>query len=65
MIKVMITIRGGVLQSVTSTEDIEYLLVDHDNINAGDSVSFDDFQMEDFIRTEDDMKEYIDKAMSE
>jgi len=61
----MITIRGGVLQSVTSTEDIEYLLVDHDNINAGDSVSFDDFQMEDFIRTEDDMKEYIDKAMSE
>ena len=62
MTKVMITIRGGVLQSVTSTEEIEYLLVDHDNLDAGDSVSFDDFRREDFLRTEDDMKLYIDGA---
>lgn len=62
MNKVMITVRGGVVQSVTSTEEIEYLLVDHDNLDAGDSVSFDDFQREDFLRTEDEMRLYIDGA---
>jgi hypothetical protein len=52
----------GVLQSVTSTDDIEYLLVDHDNIDSGDSVSFDNFQIQDFLRTEDEMRLYIDGA---
>lgn len=61
----MITIRGGVLQSVTSTEPIQYLLVDHDNIESGDSVSFSDFQSEDFLRTEDEMRLYIDGANRE
>jgi hypothetical protein len=65
MNKVMITIRGGVLQSVTSTEHVQYLLVDHDNIEAGDSVSFEDFQTEDFLRTEDEMRLYIDGANRE
>jgi hypothetical protein len=61
MTKVMITIRGGVLQSVTSTEPIMYNLVDHDNIEAGDECSTD-FVREDFLRTEEDMKLYIDGA---
>ena len=61
MIKVMITIRGGVLQSVTSTEPIMYNLVDHDNIENGDECSHD-FVREDFLRTEDDMRLYIDGA---
>jgi len=61
----MITIRGGVLQSVTSTEPVQYLLVDHDNIEAGDSVSFNDFQIEDFLRTDEEMRLYIDGANRE
>ena len=65
MNKVMITIRGGVLQSVTCTEPIMYLLVDHDNIEAGDSVDMSDFQREDFLRTEDEMRLYIDGANRE
>ena len=60
MIKVFITLSGGVIQSVTSTEEILYLVVDHDNIDDGDEVpTMDDFQREDFIRDEESMKNYL------
>ena len=59
MIKVLITLSGGVIRSVTSTEEIEYLVVDHDNIDDGDDVpTMNDFVREDFIRNTDSMKYY-------
>lgn len=60
MIKVFIVVSGGVIQSVTSTEEILYLTVDHDNIDAGGDVpTMDDFVLEDFIRSESEMEEYL------
>lgn len=34
--RVVITVRGGVVQDVSCDNPIEFLVVDHDNINAGD-----------------------------
>jgi len=34
--KLILVIKGGVLQSVISNTEIEYVLVDWDNIDAGD-----------------------------
>lgn len=60
MTKVLITLSGGVIRSVTSTEEILYLVVDHDNIDEGDEVpTMDDFVREDFIRNTDRMENYL------
>ena len=34
--KLILVIKGGVLQSIISSVDIKYVLVDWDNINGGD-----------------------------
>jgi hypothetical protein len=34
--KILIIVRGGVVQDVISTEPVEYILKDWDNIDAGD-----------------------------
>lgn len=34
--KIIITIKGGVLQSVVSNKEIKYMLIDYDNIAEGD-----------------------------
>lgn len=34
--KIVIEVRGGVVQGVTCDVDAAYLVVDHDNIDAGD-----------------------------
>ena len=54
MTKIMIEIKGGNLQGVTSTEPIEYLLLDYDNLEAGDSLDITFFE-QDGIGTEEDM----------
>ena len=60
MIKVLITVRGGVVESVASTEDILYLVVDHDNIIEGDPIpTMEDFHPQDMIEDEQTMKEYL------
>ena len=60
MIKVLITVEGGVIQSVTSTEEIQYLVVDFDNIQAGDDIpTMDKFVHEDFIRDDETMERYL------
>lgn len=36
MTKIIVVIKGGMLQSVISNMDIQYVIVDHDNIEQGD-----------------------------
>jgi len=39
MIQVVLTISGGVLQSVVANSpDVQYVLIDHDNLKAGDGL---------------------------
>lgn len=47
--KIIIEIKGGNVQSVYSSREIEYLIVDFDNIEAGDSIP----GMNDFIPIDD------------
>jgi len=56
MVRIYIEISGGVLQAVNSTEDIEYCLVDHDNIRAGDIDSWTNIYSPDLIDTADNIE---------
>lgn len=60
MVTLMIEIKGGNLQGVTSTEPIEYLLLDYDNLEAGDKPEVS-FYGEDGIQS----KEEIIKSFNE
>lgn len=55
MTKLIIEIKGGLLQSVYSNEPIEYILVDHDNIEAGDEFE-KKHQEQDGLFLNEDMK---------
>jgi len=56
--KILISISGGVLTSIISTEPIDYILIDHDNINAGDEVP-DEFIPQDGILSKKEMIEQL------
>ncbi|MFZ1704377.1 MAG: hypothetical protein WAT79_08515 [Saprospiraceae bacterium] len=48
--KIIITIKGGVLQSVVSNKEIKYMLIDHDNIERGDEFTGeDDYYSQDLL----------------
>ena len=48
--KIIITIKGGVLQSVVSNYEIKYMLIDHDNIAGGDEFpGEDDYYSQDLL----------------
>lgn len=56
MVKILIEIKGGTLQYVASTEPIEYILVDHDNLWIDPQSP--DFTPQDEIKTGTEMFEY-------
>ena len=41
MTTVLIEIRGGLLEAVTATEDIEYILIDYDNLDGNKKIEED------------------------
>ena len=50
MTKIIIEIKGGVLTNVISNEHIEYVVVDWDNIEAGDEIPDEtDFMDAEFV----------------
>lgn len=58
--KIIIEIKGGILQSVTSNEEVEYVLFDHDNIREGDPFPTDhDAMAQDIILKDADFDEMI------
>jgi len=61
MIKILIVLSGGNINFVYSTEPIEYVILDHDNIEAGDEVPImeEDLSPQDDIYSERDMMEYL------
>ena len=61
MTKVIIVISGGCLYQVSSSESIEYLLMDYDTIKTSDDVP-EVFQSEDNIMDEEAMQKFIDKV---
>jgi|ADurb_Gly_01_Slu_FD_contig_31_1700392_length_750_multi_1_in_0_out_0_1 hypothetical protein len=64
MTTVLIEIRGGLLEAVTATEDIEYILIDYDNLD-GDKKIEEDVQLysPDGILTKEQLcKEYLTAA---
>lgn len=51
--KLIIEVEGGVVTKITSEEPVKYVVVDWDNIDAGDDVpDIDDFR-DDSVLTED------------
>ena len=44
MIRVILEVEGGIVKNVISTEPLEYIIVDWDNLEAGDEFP----EMEDF-----------------
>ena len=61
MVKVIIVISGGCLSSVFSSEEIEYNLIDYDNIDGGQTVS-EEFFNQDKIMNEEAMQKFINKV---
>ncbi len=62
--KIIITIKGGVLQSVVSNYDIKYMLIDHDNIAGGDEFpGEDDYYSQDLLV--ENMYQYYKEQESE
>lgn len=60
MTKVIIVISGGALKDVYSTEPIELILVDHDNIDAGDDVpTINDIFEQTHILSEEEIDKYL------
>lgn len=60
MIKVLITVKGGVVDFVYSTEPIEFVVVDFDNIEHGDEVpTMEEVITSDKVLTEQEMDEYL------
>ena len=59
--QIIIVISGGVLQNVISNEPIDYCLIDHDNITAGDEYPdyVTDFVAQDVLMTDIEMCEYM------
>lgn len=56
--KIIISVRGGVVESVKSTEEIEYCVIDHDNLESGEDGFFGnqfDFYSQDAMETEQEM----------
>ena len=63
--KVLITVVGGVVQSVESTEEIQYLVIDYDNIRTGEEterISPDEFYESDRIISDDELCFLINEA---
>lgn len=62
--KIIITIKGGVLQSVVSNYEIKYMLIDHDNIAGGDEFpGEDDYYSQDLLV--ENMYQYYKEQESE
>ena len=59
MTKVMITIRDGAIGYVSSTEDIQFIVIDYDNLASGGEVWSDDFRAQDYLQTEEEMDTFI------
>lgn len=57
--KILITIRGGCLEEVISTEKIEYNLIDYDNISFGDEAT-PEFYEQDSLMSHEAMLVMID-----
>lgn len=63
---VVITIASGILEHVASTNpDLEYILIDHDNIEAGDTVTFNNKIEPDTIVTMADIEARIESLNKE
>jgi len=60
MTKVLIEVSGGCIRNIISNDDIQYLIVDFDNIEAGDEIS-EDFNFQDVLMSEESMKDYLSK----
>ena len=51
MVKVILEVEGGIVKNIISTYPLEYVIVDYDNLEAGDEFP-EDFR-DDIILTED------------
>lgn len=58
----MIEIKGGNLQGVTSTEPIEYLLLDYDNLEAGDAPEIVYYEQDGMMTEEEIVKFYNEET---
>lgn len=61
MTKIIIEVNGGIVTNVTSNSEVDYIIFDHDNINAGDPFPTEhDALAQDFILKDADWEELID-----
>jgi hypothetical protein len=57
--KVLIVISGGNINWVYSTREIEYMIIDHDNLEAGDKL-YEEFVPQDDVMPERRLSKYIE-----
>jgi len=60
MTKILIIVEGGNIQSIFSTESIEYIVLDRDNIATGDNVpTMEDYSVEDKLISKEEMDDCL------
>ena len=66
--KIMIEVSGGVVQSVTSTKDIEIFIVDHDSLACGLPEEFEKAgtcYSPDCVCKDEEFELYVSEAMND
>ena len=64
MTKIIVTVRGGNIENITATEEVEVMVIDWDNIADGDEFPTD-FYSPDLIIDETKIPEFLDISKTE
>ena len=67
--KILISVRGGLVDFVCSTEEVEICIVDHDNLATGEEEPFaledSDFGSQDQVMTPQEINKYLNQINCE
>lgn len=63
MTRILIEVRGGNIQNIIANENVEIVVIDHDNIDGGDEPDFSSFYEPDVIvKTGEFYQQYNDES---